>query len=1264
MDDPTDVDETAFQYDGTGDVDKGVVHVIVEEGVTVIPDDAFNECDRMTTIEIPSSVMSIGNRAFFGCNSMTTIILPSSLTSIGYSAFARCSSITTIVLPSSVTSIGNDAFYRCSSITTIILPSLLTSIGKLVFYKCSSITTIQLPSSLTSIGNNSFYGCNKLFFLEVPKSTNIDTTAFNGCRTLNCVNNLNKLKGRFDYLPLHRLCHQSSVTLEELKDHFDENSNNNNNKDERVDGWGCTALHVLAGNPTTTPDMLEFVSTKCATIVGRLDNHGRTYHYYSNTPQDLSHRNANGGVHDSPQGEPDRLGYNIYAAGISEVVSEIETPDNSLCVALFSPWGTGKTFLYNLIEDQLKLRAKQEEKKRRQDLDKELDEKKTSFHQDSINNSLNALISLVSMLCRGFPCCCCCYPSNETDVETAAVLIAIFCPIWMVIFIVVYFLCLLFIVPVQRVLCVKKKDEDNLTPDLEEGKKSEDEKDVSWEGIWAVLTGTKSAHSNKLFDERGCVGKIQLLFLMVVVTFTTFVSGLWAKIPFTTRSTDKYKKVSNRYIFISINAWVYSSNNDSLWAAFMEQMWSEIENEFGPYQVRLHRAMVAISGESDTDDIKTKLSKRETAKMMLVVKVVTSFMIAAFTGVYLFFFQKDSIKVFWGKILVWVVTAMPFVLVLIKIAKKVLPFFLKSEGAKIAKDFIKLDKHQRMDFSKKTGFMGDVRKEVGYLFDFLRTTEFKNHSLKIKADYRLSVMFDDLDRCDKGTVMEVLQLVIVFLVDVGVTCWLLIDSRLVVECINEYFGEIFLRAGVDGYKYLEKIVQLVFCIPDLNNECRINFLKKMLEKKELDPIRIFKRGKFLTDNEIPFFKDYYKLFTDTKKDPTEKEAIEVLTKVLDLMISNNELEEDVDNKSMNDPKAVNKYIKDGGLKTNDKKGLQLKEEFLHYTSVGIERILKQNDKPRLTENDDDRATVEVDFELDNDGSESEDNLSANNAAAIEREKKEPKEESDYLRGYQKLYQPMMDKSEMASIEKYAEHLGEPRKMKRILNSFMLSRIIAKKLKPRGKMDSVFSEKLLKLIILCEQWPYRMAWLFVVVDNSSKEITIKQKTLYGESISSIMTGISEDSEKNVGESGDGIYPPLINIYCHIVKVLIHSPDDAKIQLQRDGDPYLFEKLLSEGKEGKAGSELKIKDVSAFSDKEFTLNALRPFIFNIQRHMTEKAQVQIDNCILHFNSEDKTLEYEMKSEKFCRNNEKKSEKACNNCSSSTGGAPTTPSSGSGK
>ena len=56
---------------------------------------------------------SIGNCAFVGCSSLTSITLPSDVVSIGDSAFESCSGLTSITLPSGVTSIGEHAFYNC-----------------------------------------------------------------------------------------------------------------------------------------------------------------------------------------------------------------------------------------------------------------------------------------------------------------------------------------------------------------------------------------------------------------------------------------------------------------------------------------------------------------------------------------------------------------------------------------------------------------------------------------------------------------------------------------------------------------------------------------------------------------------------------------------------------------------------------------------------------------------------------------------------------------------------------------------------------------------------------------------------------------------------------------------------------------------------------------------------------------------------------------------------------------------------------------------
>lgn len=62
----------------------------IREGVKVIGDSAFWECESLTSINIPKSVTTIGNWAFEGCNSLTSITIPSSVVTIIGNPFKEC----------------------------------------------------------------------------------------------------------------------------------------------------------------------------------------------------------------------------------------------------------------------------------------------------------------------------------------------------------------------------------------------------------------------------------------------------------------------------------------------------------------------------------------------------------------------------------------------------------------------------------------------------------------------------------------------------------------------------------------------------------------------------------------------------------------------------------------------------------------------------------------------------------------------------------------------------------------------------------------------------------------------------------------------------------------------------------------------------------------------------------------------------------------------------------------------------------------------
>ena len=150
------IDDTAqvVDYDGTA---TSVTIEATYEGVAVtkIADEAFKNTS-IVSVEIPNSVLSIGDSAFYLCDDLTSVTIPNSVTAIGASAFRGCTGLTSVTISGSVTSIGNRAFEDCSGLTTLEIPGGVASIGNSAFTNCTSLTSVTIASSVTSIGDGAF----------------------------------------------------------------------------------------------------------------------------------------------------------------------------------------------------------------------------------------------------------------------------------------------------------------------------------------------------------------------------------------------------------------------------------------------------------------------------------------------------------------------------------------------------------------------------------------------------------------------------------------------------------------------------------------------------------------------------------------------------------------------------------------------------------------------------------------------------------------------------------------------------------------------------------------------------------------------------------------------------------------------------------------------------------------------------------------------------------------------------------------------------
>ena len=202
--------------------------VVIPNAVTVIGDEAFKGCTKLTAIEIPNSVTAIGSSAFYGCSSLTSIEIPNSVTAVGSSAFYGCSSLTSIEISNSVTGIGEQAFYNCKGLNLMDVPESVATIGKNAFYGIDTIlyagkasgtpwgakkvirgtvkdgdfvyadstkscivgylgsdSVVVIPNSVVSIGAEAFNNCKGLKFLSIPDSVSfIGENAFLGVDTI------------------------------------------------------------------------------------------------------------------------------------------------------------------------------------------------------------------------------------------------------------------------------------------------------------------------------------------------------------------------------------------------------------------------------------------------------------------------------------------------------------------------------------------------------------------------------------------------------------------------------------------------------------------------------------------------------------------------------------------------------------------------------------------------------------------------------------------------------------------------------------------------------------------------------------------------------------------------------------------------------------------------------------------------------------------------------------------------------------------------
>ncbi len=96
--------------------------VEIPDSLLRIGEDAFSGCTALRSVHIPDGVQEIGARAFEGCVRLAEVHLPASLEVIADSLFRNCTTLTSIAVPGGVVRIEPNAFSRCQRLTSFSLP--------------------------------------------------------------------------------------------------------------------------------------------------------------------------------------------------------------------------------------------------------------------------------------------------------------------------------------------------------------------------------------------------------------------------------------------------------------------------------------------------------------------------------------------------------------------------------------------------------------------------------------------------------------------------------------------------------------------------------------------------------------------------------------------------------------------------------------------------------------------------------------------------------------------------------------------------------------------------------------------------------------------------------------------------------------------------------------------------------------------------------------------------------------------------------------
>ena len=161
-----------------------VKEVEISEGITSIGVGTFFGAyyiKNMEQINIPKTVTKIDERAF-SFSGIEELLLPEEIeiSSIGLKAFEGCNFLEKINMPTQVTIIEKGMFLNCDALKKVVISENIKEIRERAFYDNDELQVVVINKNVEKIGDVAFAECEKLskIYIEIEDRSKVETGSY------------------------------------------------------------------------------------------------------------------------------------------------------------------------------------------------------------------------------------------------------------------------------------------------------------------------------------------------------------------------------------------------------------------------------------------------------------------------------------------------------------------------------------------------------------------------------------------------------------------------------------------------------------------------------------------------------------------------------------------------------------------------------------------------------------------------------------------------------------------------------------------------------------------------------------------------------------------------------------------------------------------------------------------------------------------------------------------------------------------------------